>query len=90
MDYFGKGEMLTNRDVNKFVDKIREKYVFCAYVTFQGSFISAHVTLHVAFIFLFGVYISYQVSCRRIYEVKAGGTFTILNISSIWRPEKGE
>ena len=28
MDYLGKGEMLTNRDVNKFVHKIGEEYAF--------------------------------------------------------------
>ena len=47
MDYLGKGEMLTNRDVNELVHKI------WAYVTFLRSFISAHEssTLHIAFIF---------------------------------------
>ena len=56
MDYLGKEEMLTNRDVNKCVYMreisfytvyeryIGEKYVFCEYGTFLGSFISAHET----------------------------------------------
>ena len=57
MDYLGKGEMLTNRDVNKFVHKIGEKYAFCDYGTFLESFISARETntLHVAFIFYFSI-----------------------------------
>ena len=60
MDYLDQGEMLTNKDVNKLVYTILEKYVFCEYGTFLGSFISAHEkqginTLHVAFIFLFSV-----------------------------------
>ena len=57
MDYLGKGEMLTNRDVNNFVHKIWEKYVFWVYGTFLGSFILAHETntLHVAFIMLFSI-----------------------------------
>ena len=44
MDYLGKGEMLTNREVNTFVHNILEKEAFCAYGTFLGSFISAHET----------------------------------------------
>ena len=28
MDYLGKGEMLNNRDINKFVHNILEKYHF--------------------------------------------------------------
>jgi hypothetical protein len=44
MDYLGNGEMLTNRDVNKFVHKHWEKHPFCVYGTFLGSFISAHET----------------------------------------------
>ena len=50
MDYLGKGEMLTNREVNKFVHNICDKLFVC---------ISAHETwdtLHVAFIFLFTVF----------------------------------
>ena len=38
MDCFGNGEMLTNRDVNKLVHKIFNKYTFCAFLTFLGSF----------------------------------------------------
>ena len=53
MDYLGKGEMLTKRGVNKFVHNILEKKAFCAYRTFQGSFLLSHETntLHVAFLF---------------------------------------
>ncbi|KAK6327376.1 hypothetical protein J4Q44_G00030210 [Coregonus suidteri] len=43
MDYHGNGEMLTNRDVNKFVHKILEKLAF---VRMENSWnlISAHET----------------------------------------------
>ena len=44
MIYLSKGEMLTNRDVNKFVQNILEKQAFCVCWTFLGSFISAHET----------------------------------------------
>jgi hypothetical protein len=44
MDYLGKGEMLTNRNVNTFLHNIGEKYVFCAYGKSLGYFISAHET----------------------------------------------
>jgi hypothetical protein len=56
MDYLGKWEMLTNRDVNKFVHNIWEKKAFCAYGTFQ---LMKHgtITLHVEFIFLFSVHL---------------------------------
>ncbi len=30
MDYFGKGEVLTNIDLTKFVNKIWEKYTYCS------------------------------------------------------------
>ena len=58
MDYLGKVEMLTNRDVNKCVHN-REKYAFYANGTFLASSISAHETntSHVAFIFLLSIYI---------------------------------
>jgi hypothetical protein len=49
MYYLDKGEMLINRDVNKFVHNILEKYAFCAYGTFRD--------FHVAFVFLFSKYI---------------------------------
>jgi hypothetical protein len=29
MEYFGKGDMLTNSDLNTFVHKIQEKYTVC-------------------------------------------------------------
>jgi hypothetical protein len=35
-------KMLTNRDVNRFVHKIGEKYTFCVSGKLLGSFISAH------------------------------------------------
>jgi hypothetical protein len=44
VDYLGKGEMLTIRDVNEFVHKIGQNEAFCAYGKLAGSFISAHET----------------------------------------------
>jgi hypothetical protein len=44
VDYFVKGEMLSSRDINKFVHIIWKKLAFCAYGHFLGSFISAHET----------------------------------------------
>ena len=38
MDYLGKGEMLTKRDVNKLAHNIWDKYPFCAYGTFLDIF----------------------------------------------------
>jgi hypothetical protein len=43
MDYLGKGEMLTSKDVNKFAKYLRD--ILCVNGTFQGSLISAHVTM---------------------------------------------
>jgi hypothetical protein len=61
IDYLGKGEMLTNRDVNTF-EHILEKYVFCVYGTFLTSFISAHVnmgpTLYMLHLHVYSVYIT--------------------------------
>jgi hypothetical protein len=45
MDYLGKGEMLTNRDINKIVHNIFGKLAFYDYGTFLGYFTSAHETL---------------------------------------------
>jgi hypothetical protein len=42
-----RDKMLTNRDINKFVNKILEKY---AYGKFLGSFVSAHETWYQHFI----------------------------------------
>ena len=39
MDYLGKGVMLTNRDVNKFMHNILEKYAFCVYIIFLYLFV---------------------------------------------------
>jgi hypothetical protein len=64
MDYLGEGEMLTNRDVYKFVHKNIEKQYFCAYGTFLESFISAHDTWEQ--LFTCGVYIFVQYS----YHIK--------------------
>ncbi len=33
MDYLGKGEVLTNTDLDRFVNNIWEKYAFCVHKT---------------------------------------------------------
>ena len=59
MDYLGKGQILTNRDVNKFVHNIFEKNVFCSMENFWDLLFQfmkhGTNTLHAAFIFLFSV-----------------------------------
>ncbi len=42
MDYLGKGEVLTNTDLNKFVNKIWETYTYCVRRKSLRFFISAH------------------------------------------------
>ena len=32
MDYLGKGELLTNTDLDRFVNNIWEKWFFCVYI----------------------------------------------------------
>lgn len=59
MDYLDKGEMLTNRDVNKCVHKMREISVLCL-CTFSGILLFQFMkhgtnTLDVEFIFLFNI-----------------------------------
>ena len=54
MDYLGKGEMLSNRDVNKFVPRILEKYPFLCVWKISGVFLFQRMkhganTLHIAF-----------------------------------------
>ena len=39
VDYLGKGEMLTNRDVNTFLHNILEKYAFCGIIDFSSLYI---------------------------------------------------
>ena len=58
MDYLGKGEVLTNRDVNKFVH-LRE-ISFFVYMEHSWDLLFQLMkhetkTLHVAFIFLFSI-----------------------------------
>lgn len=59
MDYFGKEEMLTNRDVNKFVHKLREISFFVRMEHFRDLLYQLMKygtnTFHVAPIFLFSV-----------------------------------
>jgi uncharacterized protein YjfI (DUF2170 family) len=59
MDYLGKREMLTNRDVNKFVHNMRNKLL--VHMEHFGDLLFQPMkhgtnTLHVAFIFLFSVF----------------------------------
>ena len=58
MDYLGKGEMLTNRDVNTFVPKIGEirllRLCNISGILFQMMKHGIN-TLHVAFLFLYSV-----------------------------------
>ncbi len=42
MDYFGKGDVLTNTDLNKFVNKIWKKYTYCVRRKSLRFFISTH------------------------------------------------
>ncbi len=42
MDYIGKGEVLTNTDLDRFVNNIREKRAFCVHRKSLRSLISAH------------------------------------------------
>jgi hypothetical protein len=60
MDYIVKGEMLTNRDVNKFLHKMREISVLCVW----------NSTLHVAFIFLFSVHFEIALFYSNSQKVK--------------------
>jgi hypothetical protein len=59
MDYLGKGEMLANRDVIKFLHNIVQKYAFVHLEHFWDLLrnLMKHGTniLHVAFIFLFSI-----------------------------------
>ena len=59
MDYLGKGEMLTNRDVNKFVTTFLRNKLFVHMEHFWDLLfqLMKHETstLHEAFIFLFSV-----------------------------------
>ena len=60
MDYLGKGEMLTNRDVNKFVHQVLREISFFVHMEHYSDLsfqLMKHGTntLHVAFIFLFSV-----------------------------------
>ncbi len=42
MDYLGKGEVLTNTDLDRFVNNILEKYAFCVHRKSLRSLSSAH------------------------------------------------
>ena len=58
MDYLGKVEVLTNTDLDRFVNIIWEKLIFCVYRNSFRSLSSAHEKMgakSVAFIFLFSV-----------------------------------
>ena len=61
MDYLGKGEILTNRDVNKFVHNILEKYIFCLYRTSLVSFILTHETWDQHFTCCGNIFVQYSI-----------------------------
>ncbi len=52
MDYLDKGEVLTNTDLDRFVNNIWEKLAFCVQLMKNGG-----KNKSVAFIILFSVYI---------------------------------
>ncbi len=54
MDYLVKGEVLTNTDLDRFVNNIWEKYAFCVHRKSRRSLSSAH-----DFIFLFMFYFTF-------------------------------
>ncbi len=60
MDYLGKGEVLTNTDLDRFVNNIWEKQAFCLHRKSLRSLSSAHEKWgknnSVAFIILFSIY----------------------------------
>ncbi len=58
MDYLGKGEVLTNTDLDRFVNNIIEKKAFCVHRKSLRSLSSAHekgAKTKVLFIILFSV-----------------------------------
>ncbi len=68
MDYLGKGEVLTNTDLDRFVNNIWEKWAFCVYRKSLRSLSSAHEKWgqKQKFIILFSVYI---LSSQRSFSI---------------------
>ncbi len=83
MDYLGKGEVLTNTDLDKFVNIIWEKYAFCVHRKSLRSLSSAHENggknKRVAFIILFSIcgYLYIQLYVKRMNNHPS-------NINSNW------
>ena len=74
MDYLVKGEMLTNRDGNKYAHNFREISFLCVWTFWGGSFISAHETWGQHFTCCLYIYIYISLGA---YSFKALFFFTL-------------